>query len=216
MVPHPLKGVLFDMDGTLVDAFHPIILAIHATLQHFGRQRIEADEIRRQTGRGDCTMRALFGDDKEAATEHFLKIHDDYLLEGIATLDGVEPLLQHLQTRAIPMAIVTSKGQLRAEAQINHLGLSDYFDCIIGKQPGLAEKPSPEPILRACSVLKCSPSQAIMIGDGISDTRAAKAAQVMSLAITSSFSVEELTQTGAAHCFPTLSEVSTWLMTQIR
>ncbi len=209
--PKYIQAVLLDLDGTLVDAFAPIIVAMRQTLAEFGLPAMTDQEIRRHTGRGDCSMAALFGDSKEAATRRFIEIHDEMYLQDIQPMPGAEVLLQFLQKKNMPMAVVTSKGQHRAEAQLEVLGWLGYFGTIIGKLDGRASKPSPEPLLLACTNLRVAPEYTVMIGDGEADMKAAVRAGCFGLGLTHAFSSKELEDSGASVCFSSLSEVLDWL-----
>jgi HAD superfamily hydrolase (TIGR01549 family) len=169
------------------------------------------EEIKRHTGRGDCGMTSLFGEHKERATARFLELHDADYLKQIKAIEGAEPLLSWLQSKRVPTAIVTSKGQYRAEAQIELLGWQDYFQTIVGKIDGRAEKPSPEPVLMACKTLALNPVESIMIGDGTADMKAGSRAGVLTAGIVDSFSRKELEDSGASICFNSLIEVREWL-----
>jgi len=210
-----IQAVLLDMDGTLVDAFAPIVRAMNQTLQEFGLNQMSDADIRRHTGKGDCSMTALFGEQKEAAGKRFLEIHDEDYFTGIFPLAGAAELLDWLQALHIPVAIVTSKGQHRAEEQLAHLGWSDKVYTVVGKLDGRANKPDPESLLIACDALQTKPENTIMVGDGIADVKAAKRAGSVGVGITVSFSSDELNEAGAIQTFPTLLEVHTWLKTQI-
>ncbi len=206
-----IKAVLLDLDGTLIDAFKPIVGAMKQTLQEFGLPAMSEHDIRRHTGRGDCSMTALFGDKKEAATKRFIEIHDLTYLDDIKVMRGAEDLLGLLHEENIPTAVVTSKGQYRAEAQLDVLGWSKYFQSVIGKMDGRASKPSPEPLLLACADLGVDVSQAVMVGDGEADMKAASRAGCLAVGLTHSFSEEELKRSGANICFNSLNEVNQWL-----
>ncbi|MDX8397987.1 MAG: HAD family hydrolase [Mariprofundaceae bacterium] len=210
-----IQAVLLDMDGTLVDAFAPIVRAMNLTLQEFGLQPLSELDIRRHTGKGDCSMTALFGDQKAAAGQYFLKVHDEDYLSGVFALPGAQDLLIYLQENHIPAAIVTSKGQLRAEAQLEHLGWRDKIQLVIGKVDGRASKPNPESLFLACDQLNVKPQNSIMVGDGTADMQAAQRANSLAIGITHSFSKQELEQAGAQHTFSNLIEVARWLKTQI-
>ncbi len=210
-----IRGVLLDMDGTIVDAFPPIIRALNQTFTEFGLPQMTPQEVKRHTGRGDCSMISLFGERREEAGVRFLEIHDEDYLQHITPLAGAEKLFLWLEEKNIPCAIVTSKSQLRAEAQLDVLGWSDLIQSVIGKIDGRPEKPDPTPVLLACEALHVSPEQTVMIGDGIADMKSAIRAGAFPLGMCDSFSAEELTQVGAAHCFNTLTEVHTWLAGQI-
>ena len=206
-----IRGVLFDMDGTLVDAFPPIINALNRTLAEYGMATMTPEEIKRHTGRGDCGMASLFGEHKERATARFLGLHDADYLKQIRAIEGAEALLSWLQSKGVPAAIVTSKGQYRAEAQIELLGWQGYFQTIVGKIDGRAEKPSPEPLLIACKTLALNPADSIMIGDGTADMKAGSRAGVLTAGIVDSFSRKELEDSGASICFNSLIEAHEWL-----
>jgi len=214
-VSNKIQAVLLDLDGTLMDAFAPIIRAMNQTLQEFGLAQLSEIDIRRHTGKGDCSMKALFGEHKEAAVQRFVEIHDEDYLTGINAFAGAEALLDDLQNQGIPTAIVTSKGQHRAEVQIKHLAWSEKLQCIIGKLDGRASKPDPETLLLACDTIGVQAEHSIMLGDGIADMQAAKRAQCIAVGICTSFSEEELRHAGADYTFPNLIEAHTWLTTQI-
>ena len=160
-------------------------------------------------------MIALFGDRKEAAGIRFLEIHDEDYLNQITPLDGAIVLFDWLKERGIATAIVTSKSQIRAEAQLDALGWSAYFDTVIGKIAGRPEKPDPTPVLLACKDLNVAPDACVMIGDGIADMKAATRAGSRALGICDAFSAQELKDVGALSCFNSLTEVHTWLQKQI-
>ncbi len=206
-----IKGVLLDLDGTLINAFPPIIRAMRQTLAEYGLPEMTEQAIRRHTGRGDCSMAALFAEHKETASKRFIEIHDETYLNDIQPLSGAEILMQWLKSQAIVMAVVTSKGQHRAEAQLQQLGWMDYFSCIIGKQEGRASKPSPEPLLLACSKMGLDIADVLMIGDGEADMLAAQRAGCEGLGLSHSFTEQELKKAGARHCFASLDEVLMWL-----
>ena len=216
MSTNNIQGILFDMDGTIVDAFPPIIRALNQTFIEYGLPTMSDTEVKRHTGKGDCSMISLFGDRKNEAGIRFLEIHDEDYLDHITPLDGAEALFNWLQEIDIPSAIVTSKSQMRAEAQLDALGWSSYFETVIGKIEGRAEKPDPAPVLLACERLNISPINSIMIGDGLADMKAATRAGSRPLGICDGFSASELEAVGALSCFDSLIEVQAWLKKQIR
>lgn len=212
----PIRAVLLDMDGTLVDAFPPIVHALNTTLREFGLEEMTELEVRRHTGRGQLGIHELFGDRHAEASARFLELHDAEYLRLVTPMDGALPLLQWLQGRALGTAVVTSKGQHRAEAQIDVLGWSAYLPVIIGKLDGYAGKPDPAPVLRACKALDVSPEHTVMIGDGVADMTAAAGAGSRGIGLYGAFSRQELEEAGATSCFSSLNEVLQWLQTQIR
>jgi len=201
------------MDGTIVDAFTPIVRAMQQTLHDFSLPELSDLEIRRHTGKGDCSMKKLFGEHQEAATQRFIQLHDEDYLTGLKPLLGAEALLKDMQQQAVAVAIVTSKGQHRAENQLQHLGWTSLIHTIVGKLEGRASKPDPESLLLAASAMQVNIKHTVMIGDGIADMQAAVRAQSYGVGMTASFSAQELQEAGAQQTFATLPEVHTWLKT---
>ena len=210
-----IEAVLLDMDGTIVDAFPPIIRALNQTFVEYGLPQMSAQEVKRHTGRGDCSMISLFGDRREEAGKRFLEIHDEDYLDHITPLEGAESLFAWLNASGIPCAIVTSKSQSRAEAQFEKLGWHHFVQVIIGKIDGRPEKPDPTPVLLACEALNVQPQATIMIGDGTADMKAAKRAGSCGFGLTGSFSDAELTEAGAHRCFHNLNAIQQWLTDKI-
>ncbi|HXH72723.1 MAG TPA: HAD family hydrolase [Mariprofundaceae bacterium] len=206
----PIGGVLFDMDGTLVDAFGPIIYALNRTLASFGKPEMDDTAVRRHTGRGESSITTLFGDDRQEAIRRYLEFHDERLFD-LAPMPGAEALLGRLKSLALPVAVVTSKSQSRAELQLAHLGWQHYFGTIIGMQDGRRQKPDPHTLEMACTELGIVPAEALMIGDGTADMQAARNAGMRAVGLTGHFTAEELQAAGAEHCFSNLGEIDAWL-----
>jgi len=209
-----VKAVLLDMDGTLVDAFKPIITALNQTLKDFGLPQMSDEDVKRHTGRGECSMISLFGDEREAAAKRFLEYHDQHLFE-IKPMTGAETLLDWLMEYGIASAIVTSKSQIRADKQIEYLGWTGKIGAVIGMLDGRQQKPDPHTIHLACDALRLPPADTIMVGDGTADMKAAKRAGSTPVGLAHSFSNNELMGAGATRCFDSLVEVQTWLTQQI-
>jgi len=209
-----IRAVLLDMDGTLVDAFRPIITALNRTFADFSMPQMSEDEVRRHTGRGECSMISLFGEHREAATARFLEYHDENLFD-LRPMPGAVELLDWLSENGIARAIVTSKSQIRADKQLAHLGWSSKLDCVIGLRDGRRQKPDPHTVHLACEALNIPPSACVMIGDGTADMKSASRAGVFPVGLDHSFSAEELYEVGAEACFSSLAEVQRWLKNRI-
>jgi len=210
-----IHGVLFDLDGTLIDAFPPIVSALNQTLREFGKEEMSEMAIKRHTGRGGEGIEPLFPGQVEEAGRRFLELHDAIHLQQVSAIDGAVPMLEWLAARSIPVAVVTSKGQQRAEMQIDVLGWNDYFGAIIGRIDGRPEKPSPVPVLMACEAMNRDACSCLMVGDGIGDMKAGSSAGLFTVGIVDSFSEEELSGSGADICFKSLTEVFHWLQSKI-
>ncbi|RMH51978.1 MAG: HAD family hydrolase [Zetaproteobacteria bacterium] len=207
--PKP-RGVLLDLDGTLIDGFGPIAWALNRTLAEFGRPRMTREEIVRHTGRGECSMISLFGDRREEAGRRFLEFHDRRLLD-ITPLPGAEALLRWLAEHEVPRAVVTSKSQSRAERQLAHLGWTGLLPLVIGLTPERRQKPDPHTLLLAAEALGCAPGELVMAGDGVGDMKAARRAGCYPLGVSGGFDADELRAAGAGDCVDGCPALRVWL-----
>jgi phosphoglycolate phosphatase-like HAD superfamily hydrolase len=209
-----IRAMLLDMDGTLVDAFAPIVYALNRTLAALGLPEMNEADIRRHTGRGESSIRALFGERRDEAIRLYLQFHDERLFE-LTPMPGAEPMLQWAKSAGLSVAVVTSKSQSRAEAQLTHLGWTPWIDYVVGLVDGRAQKPDPHTLYLACDYMGVAPGEAVMIGDGTADMQAAANAGCTALGLAHAFSCSELEAAGAERCFSSLTEVRQWLSTQI-
>jgi len=209
-----VRAMLLDMDGTLVDAFAPIVYALNRTLATLGLPGMSEADIRRHTGRGESSIRALFGERRDEAVRLYLQFHDERLYE-LTPMPGAEPMLQWAKSAGLSVAVVTSKSQSRAEAQLMHLGWTPWIDYVVGLVDGRTQKPDPHTLYLACDYMGVAPDEAVMIGDGTADMQAAVNAGCTPLGLAHAFSCRELEAAGAEHCFSSLTEVQQWLRTQI-
>jgi len=215
MTTQPCDAILLDMDGTLVDAFAPIVYALNATLKEYGLPPMSNKDVIRHTGKGECSMMALFGEHRVAAGKRFLEFHDTRMFE-ITPLPAAEALLHGLSDAGIHRAIVTSKSQQRADWQLTFLGWDGLLDAVIGLCEGRKQKPDPHTLLLACEHIPCVPERTWMIGDGTADMQAAQRAGVaLVIGIANSFTASELRDAGADKTFNDLQGAWTWLQTQI-
>lgn len=211
---HEVRAVLFDMDGTLVNAFTPIVHGLNQTLLWLGKEAMSEEAIKRHTGKGGSSIAELFGDRRSEALETYVRFHDEKLLE-LEPMSGAVELLQWLKSLGIRTGIVTSKGQTRAEQQLSHLGWNGLIDTVYGLTPERRQKPDPHTLLLACEQLAIPARQALMIGDGTADMGAALAAGCLPIGLAHSFSPAELRDQGAQFVFQSLPEVQQWLHQQL-
>src|ERR1700691_3031156 len=108
-----VRGLIFDLDGTLIDSKLDLALSIDATLQHMGRASLPHETIYGYVGNGAAVLvRRALGDsatDAEAEEGHryFLSYYREHMLDNTVTYPGVREALDLLSRRA--MAVLTNK-----------------------------------------------------------------------------------------------------------
>jgi phosphoglycolate phosphatase-like HAD superfamily hydrolase len=104
---------------------------------------------------------------------------------------GVEQLIINIRDKGIKIALLTTKAQDQAELLLKHFSLYEKFDYVMGRRPGLAHKPSPEPLLKICSDLKLNVGSTMIVGDSELDVECGKNAGSKSCAVTYGYRTRE-------------------------
>lgn len=183
-----LGGVLFDLDGTLVDTAADIALALNAALAEFEVAPLEERRVRDLIGRGAAVLieRALAqrGVDADAALRErvfarFLAQYHHLHHAGHSTAQaypGAFEGLSTLRARGLKLAVVTNKQRSLAILTLRHAGLAPLFELVVGGDTCAERKPRPEPLLHAGRALGFAPAALLMVGDSANDVTAARAA----------------------------------------
>ncbi|KAF7769000.1 phosphoglycolate phosphatase [Pseudoalteromonas citrea] len=186
------QGVLFDLDGTLVDSVEDMYMALNLTLTEVAYPIVSYAQVKTWVGNGIATLveRALSGDTEinpdlsQSLVDHSIvrfKLHYHDIVGDYAALYAhVETGLSALAH--LPKALVTNKDRAFTELLLNKLKLSHYFDVLICGDD-TEKKPSPKPLIMACKSLDLNVDDVMMVGDSKSDILAAKNAKVDVIAV---------------------------------
>jgi len=97
---------------------------------------------------------------------------------GAVLLPGTLKTLQALKAQGFKTALATTDSHKRAQESLNELKIGAYFDVVLGADDVDRGKPAPDMILKACELTKCSPRDAVMVGDSPTDMLMGKNARV--------------------------------------
>jgi len=184
----PLRAVLFDLDGTLLDTAEDIALALNRALADQHLPGLATAVVRLLIGRGVPTLiqRALqrLGTVASTADAPRLLERFHFHYHRLAELGdihtrvypGVTAGFAALKAMPVGIAVVTNKPQAAALDLLDRFHLSQWIDVVVGGDSGLPQKPNPDPLLRACETLRVPATQALMVGDSQTDVLAARAA----------------------------------------
>ena len=181
-----IELVIFDLDGTLIHSLPDIAGAINEILADYGRPPLALDAVKEKVGDGPRKLleRAFpdFSPDKiDSANRRYLEIYEKHSGLTATLMPGVLPLLDGLQGK--PLAVVTNKVTRFAIDNLEKLGIADRFFAVLGFDCGLPVKPAPDCLLHIAEAKKIKPSRSAMVGDGLPDIGAGKAAGMLSCAI---------------------------------
>jgi phosphoglycolate phosphatase len=177
-----LKTLVFDLDGTLVDSLHDIVLSFQYAFRVLGLEPPAYQAVRAEIGQPLESMFATFCPSHVAAlTAIYCEYYPKHFTDHATLQPGVKHVLEALRWRGYKLAIATTKRTPIAEGLVAAMGLEAYVDFVQGTD-GFAHKPEPEVIYRALN--RTGSEGAWMIGDTISDIRAGQAAGLKTYAVT--------------------------------
>ena len=185
-------GILFDLDGTLLDTIPDLASSANAMRQDMDLPPISQDILATYVGQGveQLVMRALGHGGTPASVEAVMRglsrYRDHYRKRNgdqSAPYPGVHAGLQAFRATGAKLAIVTNKDTEFTEPLLRRCGLFDYFDVIVCGDTCEHKKPNPMQLFYACEQLGIRPAQALFIGDSINDALAANAAGIPVLAV---------------------------------
>lgn len=164
-LPSTLSGVLFDLDGTLVDSAPGITACLAETIAAFGGDPVTASELRHLVGPPVAdSIRDYTGQDAAGVAAAIADYRSRYLERGIANsvvFPGVQSLLVGLREHGVPLAVATSKRESHARALLAHHHLDGAFDAIAGPPRMTAAQTSvtsSRPPSRASALRRTRPS----------------------------------------------------------
>lgn len=186
--------VVFDLDGTLVSSHETIYKTTLRTLKEINIvPEMPEEKFYTMIGLHFVDIFREFGF-SVPDFEHFIKIYKtnyfDYI-DSSSIYPGVEETLSHLKKRKILTSLLTTKGQDQADLIIDHFGLRDKFNYVMGRRPGIAHKPSAEPLQKICDDLKINSANTIIVGDSEMDIQCGKNAGVKTCAVTYGYRTKE-------------------------
>ena len=180
------KGVLFDLDGTLLDSAPDMLAALNTMRGEHDLAPMGLAELRPHVSRGARAMLAaafphLPDADREARVGAFLQCYERELGRHGSAFDGIEPMLAQLEAAGCIWGIVTNKPEYLARQLLPLLGWHERCAVLIGGDTLAARKPDPLPLTVAAARIAIAPGECMYVGDDERDIIAARAAGMPSV-----------------------------------
>jgi phosphoglycolate phosphatase len=184
--PLPIKAVVIDLDGTLLDTAEDLADSAIAMAEELGLATVDLATVKTYIGNGVSRLvkRVLTGDmeaepDKELfgrAMPLYEKHYGEWVSRKSRPFPGVVEGLQTFKAMGLHVACITNKAERFTVPLLKDTGLFPFFEIVLSGDSLPERKPSPLPLLHACQYFGVEPAELLLIGDSLNDTQAARAA----------------------------------------
>ena len=177
-----VRGVLFDLDGTLIDSAPDLAGAANRLRADHGLPPLPLAALRPMVGSGARGMVGVAfgvkpGEPRfEELRDAFLAHYEAGLLQATRPFDGVEAMLAALEESGTPWGIVTNKATRFTAPIVAGLGLAQRAAVVVCGDTTPHSKPHPEPLFAAARAMGLPPEHVAYVGDDLRDAQAAQAA----------------------------------------
>ncbi len=189
------KLIIFDLDGTLVDAYKAIASSVNFSLLSLGYPAKKFLAIKRSVGWGEA--RLFFPEVDKKYLGKIINIyrrhHKRALLKYSRILPGTLRVLKYLRKNNYKLAIASNRPTKYCLIILRHLGLLKYFDYVLCADKLKYKKPHPQILRRIIRHFKVTPGRTVYIGDMAIDAQAGKRAKIRAIIVpTGSSSKKEI------------------------
>lgn len=186
---HGVRLLVYDLDGTLLDAFDDIRTCLNRALAEAGQPALSMDTVRGAVGDGAAMLvRRCLGEARMALFDRvyasFLDFYANNSAPVVHLYPGVLEALAAIRKIGLSQAILTNKPQAVTEQSCERLGLTGAVDAVWGQRAGGPLKPDPESLLRVVRHFGVEPGECAMVGDYRADFDVAKAAGTRMIGVT--------------------------------
>lgn len=186
-----MKGILFDLDGTLLDTAPDLTHAMNILLLKYGLSPVSIEQLRPHISKGSAHMVSYCFNisprenttsaQLRALAKEFVDIYAQYPAQYTRPFPGVENLISTLLLNHYQWGLVTNKLEHLAVAILAKFPFSQSSQCIIGGDTLPRAKPYPDPLWHAASLLNLNVNECIYVGDSRYDIEAGKAAGMQTI-----------------------------------
>ncbi len=172
------RGIIFDIDGTLTSTNRLIFDTFNHVAQKYLLKKFSDAEIISMFGPPeDVILKQLFPDNLEEATEDYYKYYrENHSI--VEVYSGIKELVLDLKSRPVLLSVFTGKGRRSSMITLEEVGVVHCFDMIVTGDDVQEHKPSAEGILKFVNEFNLPKEKVLMIGDAVSDVKAARSAGV--------------------------------------
>ncbi|HEY0197627.1 MAG TPA: phosphoglycolate phosphatase [Rhodanobacter sp.] len=187
-IPENVQGVLFDLDGTLLDSAPDLYAALVAQCAEGGVPAPAYARVREVVSRGSrAILRCAFAVRGEAAIDalvpRYLELYQRVMAQQTGAFDGIDDLLARIEAHGLRWGIVTNKPGFLTDELVARIGWSHRASAVVSGDTLPVKKPDPAPVLLACENAGIVPVHCLFVGDDRRDVQAGAAAGLYTVAV---------------------------------
>jgi 2,3-diketo-5-methylthio-1-phosphopentane phosphatase/HAD superfamily hydrolase (TIGR01549 family) len=174
------KGLIFDLDGTLIDSYEAIYIGLVEVFNHFAIPPFPFHQLGEYLGGSleEILKSFLPPHQIKEAKRVFREKYRDIYLDKTPLIEGAEDVIEELFRRSIRLAVASNKSGKFSRKLLAQFGIDRFFTTIMGVGDGLRPKPFPDMVNAVVKDLALHPNEIIMVGDTAEDIKAGKAAGI--------------------------------------
>jgi len=229
----PIRAILFDKDGTLVDfqrtwgpATHTVLtrlsngdsavfdrLCVVSLYDAAARQLMPGSPVVIETtyGYGKLWAEVLWVPLSREFVDHVDQMFFQTTLDHLAAIGDGKALLTGLAARGLRLGLMTNDADLNTRAQLRQLGLDGLLEFVAAYDSGHGHKPDPDPVLALAAFAGVAPAQVAVVGDTEHDLAAARAAGAVAVGVLSGPVPRERLLPHADVLLPSIAALDDWL-----
>lgn len=188
-----IKGVIFDLDGTLIDSYEAIYLGFQYTYNQMGLKPLSYDAVKNRVSHSlQSIFRELLGEEKvNQAVTLFRQRYKEVFRTHTHFLPDAKEVLTEVHNRGIKLSVATNKLGRFSRDILEHLQVGNLFSAIIGEGDGALTKPNPKMLYLAIDRMAVPKENAVLVGDSPIDIQAALNASIRVYAVPSGTNTKE-------------------------
>lgn len=208
-----LKGVIFDMDGTITLTENLHYRAFAEIFERYGIEYALDDHLARFAGAGSKVIfTTIFAEQGKKMNEADIErcigekrgLYTKFVQESdIETVPGVREFVKRIHAAGLKKIIATGNSNLDIVRSIlKRVGLDAYFPEMVSITEVAHGKPFPDVFLEAARRIKCHPGECVVLEDAVNGVESAKSAHIRCIAFETTSKKEDLLKAGASLVLP--------------
>jgi HAD superfamily hydrolase (TIGR01509 family) len=215
---NPLRNIIFDLDGTLIDSSKGVVDAVNYSLRKAGQPEQPAERIKPFIGFPLSQMYPVFTDASlDELCSHFQERARETMVSSTVPLDGAADVIRQLQGYDVRLAIASTKIRPHIEGILAKMRWQEFFSAVVGSDQVTRVKPEPDAFRLALKLLGGAAEQTIVVGDTVNDVYAARAVPVESVGVISPYGDDtELRESQPDHMLHAIGELPALIIPRLK